>query len=679
MPNRSDRQLAWLDRHGVAWGLAALIVLVSVIYYPGAKGPFMLDDFSNLLGNRHIYLTELSMAGLEEAAFSNRSGPLRRPVSMVSFALSHYFAGAMEPFAIKIVNIVVHVLTTLLLFFLSRHLLARIPAVDLRPGILNGISVQWAALLITALWALHPLHVSTVLYAVQRMTGLAAMFTILGALLYVQGRACLLAGRLNAACIRIGSGIAGCGLLAIFSKETGALLPVLLLVIELVFYRFAVGPDITRSVRAALMLLLVLPSLAIVGYLIYVWVGPPGINPIRDFNPTERLLTQSRVLFFYLSQLAVPDLGRMSLFHGGVEVSRGLLQPVTTLTSILGMWLLIGVALYALAIRRLPAFAFAVFWFLGGHLLESTVMPLEMVFEHRNYLPSYGPLFALGYALTQSRLVRRLRPKVRYALPIVVVLALASPLQLRASYWSNISDFLVYELVSHPESPRVWVSLAYAEAQRGLFEDAAKFYAKAGELEPEEAGHLVGALSLHLHELETPPDATLLQQIFTRLEQHPVTVYTAGQLYRMGTYFRRNEGRDLEDLAIAAQVFARAVANDRWPTAEHHAASHFLLGELSLYLNKPFEAIQRFHEGLILRPDDVAVRLQLAELLFIVNRPAAARIEIQLIDAGALSLANQDKLAELKTKLLAANADPKKENTAAPQERKRGAMAPRYP
>ena len=274
-------------------------------------------------------------------------------------------------------------------------------------------------------------------------------------------------------------------------------------------------------------------------------------------------------------------------------------------------------------------------------------------------------MFALGYALTQSRLIHRLRPKVRYALPIVVVIALASPLQLRASYWSNISDFLVYELVSHPESPRVWVSLAYAEAQRGLFEDAAKFYAKAGELEPEEAGHLLGALSLHLHELQTPADATLLKQLFERLAQHPVTVYTAGQLYRMGTYFRGDEVRDMEDLTIAAEVFTRAVANDRWPSAEHHAAAYFLSAELALYLNQPFEAIQGYREGLVLRPNDVTVRLQLADLLFAVNQLAAARVELQLIDTSALSPGNRNRLDKLKEKLLLADQSPQKERRPA--------------
>lgn len=652
MPNLSDRQLAWRGRHGAAWGLAALILLVFVIYYPGTKGPFMLDDFSNLLGNQHIKLTELSVDALEDAAFSNGSGPLRRPVAMLSFALSYYFSGAMEPFSIKIVNVFVHLVTSLLLFFVSRHLLARIPTVDLTRGIANGISVQWVALLITALWALHPLHVSTVLYAVQRMTGLATLFTVLGVLIYLQGRACLLAGRLGAACARIGFAIVGCGLLATLSKESGALLPVLLLTIEVVFYRFAVGPDTPRIARTGLMLLLVLPSIAIVGYLIYVWVGPLGVNPVRDFNPTERLLTQSRILFFYLSQLAIPDLGRMSLFHGGIEVSRGLLQPATTLASVLGILLLIGVALYGIATRRLPALAFAIFWFLGGHLLESTVLPLEMVFEHRNYLPSYGPLFAVGYWLTQSPLVHRLRPKVRYALPVVVVLALASPLQLRASYWSNISDFLVYELVSNPESPRVWVSLAYAQVQRGLYEEATEFYQKASELEPSEAGHLVGVISLEVHNLKERPAAAVIDDTKMRLSQYPITVYGAAQLYRMVRHFREKTSReDAVNLVTATELVEVAVANDRWFTLDHRAAGYFSLAELRLYGKQPFRAVENLSQGLRLQPDAGHIRIQLVELLLRLNRRDAARNQIALVDPIVLSAENRNRLDALRKEL----------------------------
>ncbi len=656
MPDALDRSRGWLEERNARWGIAALIALVFLLYYPGAKGPFMLDDFSNLLGNRHIQITELTLTQLWDAAFSTKSGALRRPVAMASFALNHYFAGGVESFPIKLVNVVLHVLTAALLFFLTRHLLARLTRIRAGPHVSGSLSIGWTALLITGLWALHPLHVSTVLYAVQRMTELAALFTVLGALLYVQGREQLLAGRSQAGSVRIGLGLAACGLLATLSKENGALLPVLLLAVELVFYRFDVGHRTPRIIRAGLMLLLVIPAAAIAGYLIYVWASPLGLNPARDFDATERLLTESRVLFFYLGQLFVPDLGRMSLFHGGIEVSRGLLQPPSTLFAVMGVLLLAGGALYGLYRRRFPVLVFAVLWFLGGHLLESTVIPLELVFEHRNYLPSYGPLFAVGYALTQTALLGRLRLHVRYALLAAVLLALAGPLQLRVSYWSNISDFLIYELVSHPDSPRAWVSLAYAEAQRGLYKDAAKFYRKAGELEPPEAGHLVGALSLDLHELKQPIDEDLLDEILARLEHHPVTVYTAGQLYRMGTRFRGESERDSAGLAVAIRVFARAAANTRWPTVDHRAAAYFLLGELLLYQREPLKAVQALRGGLVVKPEEAHVRVQLAELLVRLDQPDAARREILLVDADVLSAADRARLEQLQEELVAPGA-----------------------
>ena len=105
----------------------------------------------------------------------------------------------------------------------------------------------------------------------------------------------------------------------------------------------------------------------------------------RVFTLEQRLLTEPRVIWFYLSLLFYPIPSRLSLVHD-FAISQSLLEPVTTLISVLAIVaLLLGATVYA---RRWPLIAFCVIFFFLNHLIESTILPLELVFEHRNYIPS---------------------------------------------------------------------------------------------------------------------------------------------------------------------------------------------------------------------------------------------------------------------------------------------------
>src|SRR6185369_10537583 len=92
------------------------------------------------------------------------------------------------------------------------------------------------ALVAAGLWLLHPLNVSGVVYIVQRMNELAVFFTLAGLLAYVDGRVRLLQG--EPALGRATLGLCAFGLLAVLSKENGALISAYALVIEAVCFRF---------------------------------------------------------------------------------------------------------------------------------------------------------------------------------------------------------------------------------------------------------------------------------------------------------------------------------------------------------------------------------------------------------------------------------------------------------
>ena len=247
-------------------------------------------------------------------------------------------------------------------------------------------TADWAALVVALLWTLHPLQISTVGYVVQRMTILSALFSVWALLLYarlrVAGRGGVVAWALPLCVLPA---------LAILSKENGFLIPVLLLTLEATLFWFR---DEGRSRRLLVayfglvavlglclaLLLLLDPDRLLAGY---------GGRP---FDLAERLLTQARVVAMYVGQILLPRLNAMPFFYDGLPHSTGWLTPPETLASALFLLALAGLAL-ALRHRR-PLAAFGIALFFAGHLMESTILPLELAFEHRNYLPSLGLILA---------------------------------------------------------------------------------------------------------------------------------------------------------------------------------------------------------------------------------------------------------------------------------------------
>src|SRR3989304_1549164 len=420
-----------------------LSLIAFTLYYPGARGPYMLDDFNSLKNNAAVKMESLSIQSLSDAAFSIKTGPLYRPVSMLSFAFNYYFAGNVDGYPVKLINIIIHIITGGGVFWLTLLLLRRLENNTSLTGDKKG-KVRWTgytALFIAAIWLLHPLYVSTVLYTVQRTTELSTMFSFYAAVAYVRGRNNLLKGNQSGFWWVLGAVFLGSAL-AVLSKESGALLPLLLLVIECVFFRFKFHPDIRKSSRYGSYGILILPTVGVLLYLLGVFISKPGGLSYRDFTLFQRLLTESRALFFYIRLIFLPDISLMGLNHDDFRSSTSLLSPLSTILSVFGIIGLSGIGVYGVLKNRFKVLSFAILWFLVGHLLESTVIQLEPVFEHRNYLPVYGLVFAVGYYichyLYQSN---RLSTSIKYAVPLIILIILAIPLKIRIGHWSLASKF----------------------------------------------------------------------------------------------------------------------------------------------------------------------------------------------------------------------------------------------
>ncbi|PLW70359.1 hypothetical protein C0039_03910 [Pseudohalioglobus lutimaris] len=433
--------------------LLLLALLTVALYSPGLSGPFLFDDGPALTSNPYLNGEGSAFEDWRTATFSSKSGPLQRPIAMWSFAVNSVVAGGIDTFQVKLVNLVIHLLCGGLVYLLALGILRQVV-----PGGSES-SRQQVALLAAALWLLAPLHVSTVLYAVQRMAQLATLFTLLGLWLFVRRREQWAErGASPADLIATSLWLLLVLLLAVLSKENGVLLLWLLPVFEVTLFRGRWAGSKNRIITLLGWIGLLVPLLVIVGTTLLVPELIPDRYTGREFSLQERLLTQLRLLWQYLSWLVFPDITSMGFQHDDIPLSTSWVNPVTTLFSALAWLVTAGVAW--LLRRRLPLLGFALLFYLVGHALESSVWPLEMVYEHRNYLPSVGLFILLAYLL---QMAFHCQHWVRPAIPVFAVLAILSTvLFLRVQVWSEHLRLTAVNVDNHPESSRSHYFLAEA-------------------------------------------------------------------------------------------------------------------------------------------------------------------------------------------------------------------------
>lgn len=434
--------------------LLVILFLTALVYWRGLAGGLILDDYTNLAP-----LEELNSGQWSALEFvrNNDSGPLGRPVAMLSFVVN-YLLGGDTIFPLKVTNLAIHLICGALVFWVGGRLLAERPE--------TRDACWWLALWAAALWLFSPLHVSTVLYVIQRMAQLAALFCLVGLLLYVLGRQAMEFS------FRRGAGLIGTSVLlawplAVLSKENGILLPLLLFVTEAFWFRFRGSPRSRRFLKCLFAGILGLPALVA----LFVLAAHPervlGGYAYRGFTLPERVLTEGRVLADYVRSLLYPQGARMGVFHDDFPLSHGLLLPPTTALAWVAWTGLLAVAIRMRATRA-GLVLYGIAFFLAGHLIESTVLPLEPYFEHRNYLPGVGIYLAVAVAF--GLLIRVLRGRLVAVIRLFMVLLpplFAVSAHQRVLAWSSWESILLTTAQAHPLSVRVHENLANLYAQRG--------------------------------------------------------------------------------------------------------------------------------------------------------------------------------------------------------------------
>lgn len=488
----------------LAFALGCL--LVAAAYWVGLRGPLLLDDPPNLA---KVFEWLDGHRSWQSTLFDNTSGYGGRPLSMASF-LFDAAVWHRDIWHFKLTNVLLHLACGTALLFLYRALLYCDPRL--------ARHASWLAVLLALGWLALPIHASSVLYVVQRMAILSALFTILTLYVYVRARVAIDRGsRVGVAVMWLGVPLLT--MLAFTSKENGLLAPLLALAVELSFLRPVAGQRRPRPVVWFLAVTVAVPMIAACVLLLAEPDRWLGAYALRDFTLLERVLTQPRVLWDYVAASLLPQGPRLGIFHDNFAKSSSLWSPWTTLPA-MAAWL----AVLAGAIRfrrRYPTIFGGVLVFLCGHAMESTILPLELYFEHRNYLPSIGMMLALagvwGAIAERMPSPTRLYRFARTAAVAVTLLVFLGATHGRARVWSTPETLYAQEARFNPGSPRVHSNLAAVAMASGNLE-AALGHVAAAEGASTTGGDMTHSLWRLLAYCETrrPPPRDLYSELEAR-------------------------------------------------------------------------------------------------------------------------------------------------------------------
>jgi len=425
-----------------------IILITGASYSPTLHAPFVFDDRPNIVENDALHITSLQFDALYAAA--RKSINQTRIIPNITFALNYYFGG-LEVFGYHVVNLCIHISTALLFYALF------LTTLPLAGGIANSNRMVEVCLISALVWAIHPLQTNGVTFVVQRMTSMATLFFV-GSLLcfrwsYLFSRFCWQKYALWAGCI-------ASGVLALMSKEISVVLPVIMAG----YYVYFINNN--RKLNVNLLAAAGVLVIAFAAAMAFLYTNGRFMQHIaeaysrREFTPVERLLTEPRVIFLYLSLIFLPLPSRLNINHDFI-LSHSLLDPPLTLVAIFGIFLLLaGIVLFY---RKNKLLSFGLFWFLATLVIESSVLPLEIIFEHRVYLPSALVIFACIASI--YRYVHNM-VFLRVLWLVVIVLLCVATWQ-RNQVWS--SEISLWEDVTakSPKLARAYEHLTYAYNEAG--------------------------------------------------------------------------------------------------------------------------------------------------------------------------------------------------------------------
>ena len=461
--------------------LIVILIITALLYWPGLHGDFYLDDSANLssLGDAS------NLTGALNFIFNN--GNIRF-LSYLTFLPQQADWINQNAFPFKLLNLTIHLINIVLVYCLAKLLCKKLNLTTSHSLLLTSIS--------TLFWALSSIQVSCVLYVIQRMTLLSSLFTLIACISFLSMHESLISHkRILVISIIIGA----CYTLGIMAKENAILIGIYLLVLEKTIPSNRPVPAWWKFAFLVLPLLLTILFLLIKDQINY-----HG----RHFTLTERLITESTILFEYAKNIVIPLPANINLFNDNHSVITSLFENSWT---VIFLTLLTGLIYSAIRLAsKYPVYAFSILWFTGGHLLESSIIPLELYFEHRNYLPSFGIIFGLTYLFTRPGAFKKSR---LFLLAGLIVNTLFTT-SVEINSWSNPKQFALDAIQERPDSIRALQTASEYFLSTGDINAAAQLTRHAQHINPESTHllHLIVFKCLD-NSIELAPFETVLDEI----------------------------------------------------------------------------------------------------------------------------------------------------------------------
>ncbi|TAN63444.1 tetratricopeptide repeat protein [bacterium] len=463
-----------------ALAFVVLAILSAAIYSNIVSAPFVFDDHEAIALNPKI--TALRN-------FLDFSGT--RYVGNLTFALN-YAIGGLNTFGYHAVNVLIHILNSILVFILVESLF-KTPAMK-TAGNERGAPAMAVAFGAGLIFAAHPVQTQAVTYLSQRFASLAAFFYIGAVVLYVSARLNMEDNSRMKAGVFYLLGLVST-VAALKTKEISFTLPLMIMLVEWFFFRGA-GNNIRRLLSLApyLLSMLVIPLT-----IIFAKGGAFGADAITEklgvlmredlatISRYDYLITEFRVIVTYLRLIFFPADQNLDYDY---PVFHTFASPSVFVSFLFLLSVFIG-AVY-LRTRSLTInnrygllISFGVFWFFLALSVESSIIPIsDVIFEHRLYLPSAGIIFAF------SAFLFWLRDRFGFykAVPVVIavmIIAAGVTAYARNSVWADELALWKDTSMKSPNKARPYSNIGFALAKAGRLDEALKYFDKLIRLKPE--------------------------------------------------------------------------------------------------------------------------------------------------------------------------------------------------
>ena len=622
----------------------AIIVAVGLLVYANTlHAPFYWDD-SNFTDSPLVKSLDYFIHPGQAKGFEGHGGFLSRYFGYLSFALNYRLHGLELP-GYHLVNIGIHLITALLVYRLVT-LTFRTPY--FREGRDSGTTdarAGFIAFFTALLFVAHPVQTQAVTYIVQRFASLAALFYLLSLTNYLQARL-ILSGpqkRTGAALGWLAAALVS-AILAVKTKEIAYTLPFAVLLFE--FLLFAGKPrQVAKALAVAAVPVLALAASRISGTsLDQILVNLDRATRLQtDMSRWDYLATQFPVLLTYLRLLVLPVGQRLDY---GYRIYDSFLVPKVYVSALL-LCLLLGVAVILLIRSRareededllLRVIALGIFWFFITSAIESSIIPIvDVIFEHRLYLPSLGLFLAAAACVSMlGRQNDRMPgwPELRVTAGcLAVLLMLSGATYARNRLWSDEVAFWEDNARKTPKKARVLVNLARAREKRGDAEGAEKVYTMANDLDPDQTDTLLNVGLMHVQKGRLE-DALRLFQNALVMDPNLVEAHNnIGMVYGI-------QGRYDDALKEFLQVVKLKPGL---------AEPHNNIGSLYLKQKKYPEAIEEFRKCLELDPGYEKAYLNRGEVLLATGHKGEAVADFRralAINPESVEAAQRLKLME---------------------------------